>query len=165
MYASGICDIFEALALDPRDDPKTSTPNTRRSDSSSTNPYLDQDDEFTPESNHTLGPASTGTAQAASKAAIQNWYIASRPAPRPCIKPTTHDIFETKTDIKYPEPKNQSPKKSKKSLSQRKSRLFGEVSSIKSPFSHSLPPAMEFERLRSSHGRNPQQQDFQQRSL
>ena len=139
MCASGVCDIFDALALDPRDHHKISTSNTRRSDRSSVNPCSDQDDESIPVSNHALRAASTCIAQAASKAATQNWYIASRPAPRPCINPTTHDVFETKLMSSVPNPKSES-RKSQKSLGQRKSKLFGEVSSIRSPFSRSVPP-------------------------
>jgi hypothetical protein len=100
---------------------------TQNSEGADINPYLDQDDERVPATGQTFEVPRTG--QAGTGAAIQNWHIATRTAPNPCINPTSREVFETRSISRSPNSKYKSKQK-KNSFGQRKTRLLGEASSV-----------------------------------
>lgn len=136
MLVSETCDIFEALALDPRDHFETSTPKTRNSDDADTGPYLDKYDEFILETDHTAGFARI--AKAVSRAVIQNWHIARRATPTTCINPRAHEIFETQMISSRPN-RNSRSRERQKSFTQLELHLSNDTGSANPALSH-VPP-------------------------
>lgn len=127
MCASDTYDIFEALALGPLVHAKASTPYTRSPDREDMNPYLDHDDELAVKTGQVL--EDPGIAPAYSEAEVQNWYVPTGEAPRLCIIPKYHEIFEPQSRFRTANLKVESNHKANK-FKERKAHLLKEASSI-----------------------------------